>query len=147
MPTDPTPVTIVTGLPRSGTSLMMQMLEAGGLEAFTDRERAADGDNPRGYYELEAVKQLRDDTSWLDEARGRAVKVIHALAREGGWAEGGEGSTHHGVIALRRLPRARKRIEQAGCGVTWVYDRHEPAQETRDGIQRLLNDLGWELGS
>ena len=72
-------VTIVSGLPRSGTSLMMRMLQAAGVAPLTDRERAADEDNPRGYYELEAVKQTRRDRKWLDDAQGRAVKVIHAL--------------------------------------------------------------------
>src|SRR5262245_31251584 len=66
-------VTIVSGLPRSGTSLMMQMLDAGGLPALTDSIRAQDDDNPRGYFELEAVKRTRNDPSWLDEARGRVV--------------------------------------------------------------------------
>ena len=72
-------ITIVSGLPRSGTSLMMRMLQAGGIAPLTDREREADEDNPRGYYELEAVKKTRKDRKWLDEAKGRAVKVIHAL--------------------------------------------------------------------
>lgn len=75
------PVTIVSGLPRSGTSLMMQMLEAGGIPALTDGVREADDDNPRGYYELEAVKRTATDDSWLDEAGGCTVKVVHALLR------------------------------------------------------------------
>ncbi len=54
-------ITIVSGLPRSGTSLMMQMLEAGGMPVLTDDLREADEDNPRGYYELEAVKRTKDD--------------------------------------------------------------------------------------
>jgi hypothetical protein len=73
-------VTVVSGLPRSGTSMMMRMLEAGGLAPLTDGERQADTDNLRGYYELERVKQLpRGDYGWLEEARGRAVKVISTL--------------------------------------------------------------------
>ena len=79
MPNDTAAITIVSGLPRSGTSLMMQMLEAGGIPPLTDHIRAHDDDNPRGYYELEAVKRTKRDQSWLDEAPGRAVKVIHAL--------------------------------------------------------------------
>ena len=74
-------VTIVSGLPRSGTSLMMQMLQAGGLSLLTDELRAADKHNPRGYFEYEAVKNSRVDVSWLEQARGRAVKVIHLLLR------------------------------------------------------------------
>ena len=72
-------VTIVSGLPRSGTSLMMQMLAAGGMPAVTDGRRVADPHNPRGYFELEAVKQTRTDTSWLAGAEGKAVKVVHLL--------------------------------------------------------------------
>ena len=57
-------VTIVSGLPRSGTSLMMQMLAAEGLQVLTDGQRTADQHNPRGYFELEAVKHTRTDHSW-----------------------------------------------------------------------------------
>jgi LPS sulfotransferase NodH len=74
------PVYIVSGLPRSGTSLMMQMLAAGGIEPFTDNERTADSDNPRGYLEYERVKRLPEgDTAWLASASGKVVKVISAL--------------------------------------------------------------------
>jgi len=75
-------ITIVSGLPRSGTSLMMQMLAAGGLPALTDAVRAPDESNPRGYLEFEPVKRLRTDQSWLPQARGKAVKIIHLLLRE-----------------------------------------------------------------
>ncbi len=74
-------ITIVSGLPRSGTSMMMRMLEAGGIEVLTDNVRTADADNPRGYYEFERVKQIEHDHSWLQEARGKAVKMISALLR------------------------------------------------------------------
>jgi predicted AlkP superfamily phosphohydrolase/phosphomutase/tetratricopeptide (TPR) repeat protein len=72
---------VVSGLPRSGTSLMMQMLEAGGLPATTDRERAADVDNPRGYYEWEAIKQIAKKPELLDDpaVEGRAIKCISML--------------------------------------------------------------------
>jgi len=73
------PIIIVSGLPRSGTSMMMSILEAGGLEVLTDQHRTADEDNPRGYYELEAVKGLEWDASCLEEAPGKAVKIISAL--------------------------------------------------------------------
>lgn len=72
-------VTIVSGLPRSGTSMMMKMLEAGGMPILTDRVRTADADNPRGYYEFEPVKQTREDPLWLDRARGKAVKMVSML--------------------------------------------------------------------
>ena len=72
-------ITIVSGLPRSGTSMMMQLLAAGGLSLLTDEVRAADSDNPLGYYEFEPVKKLKADSSWLANAEGRAVKVIAQL--------------------------------------------------------------------
>jgi hypothetical protein len=72
-------ITIVSGLPRSGTSLMMQMLQAGGMELLTDGRRVPDEHNPRGYFEHEGVKHSRNDLSWLDQAGGKAVKVIHLL--------------------------------------------------------------------
>jgi hypothetical protein len=73
-------VTVVSGLPRSGTSMMMKMLAAGGLTVLTDNLRTADDDNPQGYYEFERVKKLPDgDTSWVEEGQGKVVKVISAL--------------------------------------------------------------------
>lgn len=74
-----TDVIVVSGLPRSGTSLMMQMLHAGGLEAITDKIREADTDNPRGYFEFERVKKTKDDPSWVPEARGKVVKLVSSL--------------------------------------------------------------------
>jgi hypothetical protein len=73
-------ITIVSGLPRSGTSMMMKMLEAGGLLPLTDHLRTADEDNPKGYYEFERAKKLREgDVAWLPAAQGRVVKAIAAL--------------------------------------------------------------------
>jgi len=77
---EPVVITIVSGLPRSGTSMMMKVLEAGGLEVFTDNLRTADEDNPKGYFELEQVKALKDgDDAWVKDARGKVVKVISSL--------------------------------------------------------------------
>lgn len=71
---------IVSGLPRSGTSMMMRMLAEGGLPVLTDELRRPDDDNPNGYYELEVVRNLRDGkTDWLREANGKVVKVISSL--------------------------------------------------------------------
>jgi hypothetical protein len=74
-------ITIVSGLPRSGTSMMMKMLEAGGLEPVVDHIRTPDEDNPKGYYEFERVKALESDREWLPEAHGKFVKVISMLLR------------------------------------------------------------------
>src|SRR6476661_103078 len=72
-------ITIVSGLPRSGTSLMMQMLVAGGMTAVSDGERKADADNPKGYLEWERIKQLPKDPSLIADAEGKVVKVISQL--------------------------------------------------------------------
>ena len=72
-------ITIVSGLPRSGTSLMMQMLAAGGMPILTDQERKPDIDNPRGYCEWEPAKLLPKQPDRIDEAEGKAVKVISQL--------------------------------------------------------------------
>lgn len=77
-----TTITIVSGLPRSGTSMMMKMLEAGGVPALTDGEREADEDNPKGYYEFERVKKLPEDTGWLPDAEGKVVKMVFTLLHD-----------------------------------------------------------------
>jgi hypothetical protein len=72
-------IIIVSGLPRSGTSLMMQMLDNGGVPVVTDNIRTADTDNPRGYHEFEKVKRLKQDASWLPLTRGKAFKMVSQL--------------------------------------------------------------------
>jgi hypothetical protein len=73
-------IVVVSGLPRSGTSMMQKMLEAGGITPLEDHIRLPDENNPNGYYEFERVKALKDgDTAWLAEAPGKCVKVISAL--------------------------------------------------------------------
>ena len=91
-------ITVVSGLPRSGTSLMMQMLHAGGLPVLTDGLRTADENNLRGYYEFEPVKRLRGDSAWLPKARGQAVKIIHLLLR--GLLL--DGSLQYRIVFMRR---------------------------------------------
>jgi hypothetical protein len=77
------PVTVVSGLPRSGTSMLMNMLAAGGMPVFVDDQRRADRDNVKGYFEYERVKGLESDPdrSWLHQARGQAIKVVSHLLR------------------------------------------------------------------
>jgi len=73
-------VIIVSGLPRSGTSMMMKMLAEGGLSAVVDSLRQADEDNPNGYFEIESSKSLKDgEKKWLYDAQGKVVKVISYL--------------------------------------------------------------------
>ncbi|MFK7904790.1 MAG: tetratricopeptide repeat protein, partial [Chitinophagales bacterium] len=72
-------IVVVSGLPRSGTSMMMQMLEAGGMETFTDGKRKADNSNQKGYYEHEAVKKMVRDNSFLEKVGDKVVKVVAHL--------------------------------------------------------------------
>jgi tetratricopeptide (TPR) repeat protein len=100
-------ITIVSGLPRSGTSLMMQILEAAGVPAFTDGQRAADDSNRKGYYEHEKVAALRatPDKSWVAETRGRGLKVIApllpTLPMRSSRGKGGE-RLHYRVLFMER---------------------------------------------
>ncbi|MGD8625956.1 MAG: sulfotransferase [Anaerolineae bacterium] len=89
-------ITIVSGLPRSGTSMMMKMLEAGGMVVLTDHERRPDADNPKGYYEFERVKEIETDKDWLPQARGKVVKMISALLKHL------PSDYHYKVIFMRR---------------------------------------------
>ena len=108
-------VTVVTGLPRSGTSLMMQMLSAGGIRPLTDQVRAPDESNPRGYFEFEPVKRLPADPCWLAQARGHAVKIIHVLVPH----LPVDGTLRYRVILMRRdmqeiLASQRAMLERQG---------------------------------
>ena len=108
-------ITIVSGLPRSGTSLMMQMLAAGGIPPLMDSLRPPDESNPRGYFEFEPVRRLRSDRSWLDQAAGHAVKIIHVLVRE----LPTEGRFQYRVILMKRsmdeiLASQRVMLERQG---------------------------------
>lgn len=72
-------VILVSGLPRSGTSMMMKAIHAGGIKPITDNIRQADEDNPKGYYEFEPVKKTKEDASWLNDAPGKVVKMVYRL--------------------------------------------------------------------
>ncbi len=105
---------MVSGLPRSGTSLMMMMLEAAGIPPLTDRTRAADEDNPKGYYEFERVKKMKDgDMGWIREAPGKAVKIISALL-----PNLPNNYTYQVLFMLRELPEilASQRVMLANRG-------------------------------
>jgi len=78
---DTNDIIIVTGMPRSGTSLMMQILQSMGIELFTDNQRSADESNPKGYYENELVKTIQIDNSWLKDAKGKAIKIVSPLIK------------------------------------------------------------------
>ncbi|MFQ5617208.1 MAG: sulfotransferase domain-containing protein [Anaerolineales bacterium] len=133
------PITIVSGLPRSGTSMMMKMLEAGGIPPLTDNIRTADDDNPKGYYEFERAKKLREgDTDWLPQARGKAVKVISALLQHL------PANYDYKVIFMRRampeiLASQRKMLINRGENPDKVSDK----EMTKLYEKHLTKVLGW----
>jgi hypothetical protein len=122
------PIVVVSGLPRSGTSMMMQMLEAGGVPPVTDGLRTADESNPKGYFELERVKDLEDasDMAWLRQARGHAVKIIAFLMRH-------LPETHnYKVIFMHR------RLDEILASQTKMLDRLGESTDTHDARMREL---------
>lgn len=118
---------VVSGLPRSGTSMMMRVLDAGGLPLLTDGVRAADDDNPQGYFEFEGVKRTAFDTRWLPDAKGKAVKVIAQLLADL------PSGPRYKVIFMRRaleeiLISQRKMLKRRGV----------PVGPSDDEMRRLL---------
>jgi hypothetical protein len=131
------PVVVVSGLPRSGTSMLMKMLEAGGISVVADGVRTADEDNPRGYFEDERVKGLAEqvDKSWLAASRGKAIKVISYLLKE-------LPSNHNYQVLFVRRNLAEVLASQAK-----MLARRGEASDTDDAKMRELfeNDL-WRAG-
>lgn len=127
------PIVVVSGLPRSGTSMAMKMLDAGGLELVQDGIRTADEDNPKGYFELEVVKDLAkaEDKSWLSDAQGKGVKIISTLLREL--------PDHHNykVIFMRRD------LEEVLASQAKMLERRGEESGTDDELMRehFANDL------
>lgn len=128
-------IVVVSGLPRSGTSMMMKMLVAGGLDALTDHLRTADEDNPKGYFEFEKVKELERDGTWLADARGRAVKIISKLLKHL------PADHNYRVIFMRRkmdeiLASQRQMLIRRGAPADTVSD-----QKLAEIFERHLRDL------
>lgn len=119
-------ITVVSGLPRSGTSLMMQMLEAGGMPVLTDFERKPDIDNPRGYFEWEPVKLLPKEPQLIDEAEGKAVKVVSQLL-----LSLPVGREYKVIFMERPLPEVlasqEKMLEHRGTNIPADYDSMQSA--------------------
>lgn len=122
------PIIVVSGLPRSGTSMTMKMLEAGGVAIVTDEIRSADEDNPKGYFELERVKDLEKDAdkSWLAEARGKAVKIISFLLKDL------PKDNNYKVLFMNR------HIDEVLASQAKMLTRRGETSETSDGKMREL---------
>jgi len=116
------PVVVVSGLPRSGTSMAMKMLEAGGLEVVTDKVRTPDEDNPKGYYEDERVKDLAemDDKEWLRDARGKVIKIVSLLLQYL------PATNHYKVVFMRR------HLQEVLASQAKMLERRDETSETAD---------------
>ena len=134
-------ITIVSGLPRSGTSLMMQMLVAGGLTPLTDGERKADTDNPRGYLEWERIKQLPKDPSLIAEAEGKVVKVISQLL-----LSLPDGHEYRVVFMQRPLPEVLKSQEEM-LKRRGTFEGGGDTSPIEEAFQRHLIEVNRWLGS
>jgi hypothetical protein len=128
-------ITIVSGLPRSGTSLMMQMLSAGGLPVLSDGERKADTDNPKGYLEWERIKQLPKDPSIMAEAEGKVVKVISQLL-----LSLPAGHEYRVILMQRPLPEVMKSQEEM-LRRRGTYDANADTAPIEQAFQRHLIEV------
>jgi len=131
------PIVVVSGLPRSGTSMVMKMLEAGGLPVLTDGIRTADEDNPKGYYEVERVKNLAQETDkrWLAGARGKVVKVISFLLKSL------PPHFNYRVVFIRR------EIEEVLASQRKMLDRRGETEATPpERMRALFEDDLWRAG-
>ena len=130
------PIVVVSGLPRSGTSMAMKMLEAGGLHPVQDGIRTADEDNPKGYYEDERVKDLHvdDDKSWLVDSRGKAIKIISFLL------------THLPEDHNYRIVFMRRHLDEVLASQVKMLDRRGEENETSDDQMRKVYETHlWQV--
>lgn len=131
------PIVVVSGLPRSGTSMTMRMLEAAGLSIVVDGLREADEDNPKGYFELERVKDLAQENNWdwLQDARGQAIKIISYLLKEL------PDNHNYKVIFMRRD------LREVLASQAKMLERRSETNETDDErmVELYENDL-WKAG-
>lgn len=119
-------IVIVSGLPRSGTSMMMKVIHAGGIEPIIDHIRRPDEDNPRGYYEFEPVKKTKQDASWLKNSAGKVVKMVYRLLYEL------PAEYQYRVVFMRRdlrevLSSQKKMLERSGKLNTSITDEQMAA--------------------
>lgn len=139
-------ITVVSGLPRSGTSMMMSALKAGGMDVLTDEVRVPDDNNPKGYYEYERVKKLpKGDTEWLHTARGKAVKIISPLLTHL------PADYHYRVIFMERdieeiLASQERMLERTGKGEENSIPDEAMRQSYHDHLAEVdswLADKSW----
>lgn len=130
------PIVVVSGLPRSGTSMAMKMLEAGGLSTVVDGVRTADEDNPKGYFEDERVKDLGKtaDRSWLSAAKGKAIKVISYLLKDLPEAH------NYKVLFMRRDFR-----EVLASQAKMLERRGEASESSDERMIELYEDHLWKV--
>ena len=130
------PIVVVSGLPRSGTSMAMKMLEAGGVQPVQDGIRTADEDNPKGYYEHERVKDLHKETdrTWLTAARGQAIKIISFLL------------THMPETNNYQVIFMRRDLKEVLASQSKMLDRRGESNDTSDEqMTQVYKDHLWKV--
>lgn len=134
-------ITIVSGLPRTGTSMMMKVLQAGGMKIVADNIRKSDIDNPQGYYEYEMVKKIKEDTLWLEDAKGKVFKMVSMLLYDL------PSNENYKVIFMKRkmsevLASQRKMLERMGQNTGSQSDEEmwELYNKHLDGIAKWIKE-------
>lgn len=137
METNTNEITIVSGLPRSGTSMMMRMLQAGGMPLLVDGDRSADHSNPKGYFEYAPVKRIKTDAAWIPEARGKALKVVAPLVCHL------PPDQHYAIVILRRS------LDEILASQETMLGGASPGEQTqlRRHYREALNDTAGWLGT
>ena len=131
-------LTVVSGLPRSGTSLLMQMLSAGGMPLLVDTTRPPDAHNPNGYFEFDAVKRASSNTAWVNAAVGKAVKVVHVLLPHL------PPGFQYRVVFAHRDPREVLASQRAMLDATGRRGADLPPARLAEVFARQVRDaLGW----
>lgn len=130
---------VVSGLPRSGTSMMMRMGAAGGLDPLIDGARATDEANPHGYFEFEPAKSPSSYVTWISDASGRLLKVVSRFVRA-------LPATHYYKVvfmrrALDKILRSQVEMAQNHGGVTWSL---QDSDRLRSSYQTHLDEsIAW----
>lgn len=134
-------ITIVSGLPRTGTSMMMKVLKAGGMKIVADNIRKSDVDNPQGYYEYEMVKKIKEDTRWLKETKEKVFKMVSMLLYDL------PSSENYKVIFMKRkmsevLTSQRKMLERMGQNTNSQSDEEmwELYNKHLDGVAKWMKE-------
>ncbi len=116
---------IVSGLERSGTSMLMQILHAGGVPlAFDNSTRPPDESNPKGYFELEGgkiINKLMEETFSFEEFKGQFIKIT--------------------AYGLKFLPAGHYRVIYSERNIEEIMDSMEKMARIKDAKRSDTRDV------